>query len=254
MKVTVCCTYFKSLGLANLRAAAYSLRQQNLTNVDLIVVVDNDTDDSVDAIWNVFAWLKFPVPVRLLPFKHGDAEKTHSWSTNVAVRAAQTSWILFTRADYILDFRCLERFVAVAEASPAGWDGFVTGNVYHLNSDVGQCEEMSWRIDGAQVLRLLPGAEADYTRIDAGVWLLRRSAFDRVEGLDEALSAWGHAQTHFQHKLYTSGTEFVRVPEVLFYHPLHAAPRDLALAHQQLAERGIDLKEMWARHDGVQPY
>jgi hypothetical protein len=81
--------------------------------------------------------------------------------------------------------------------------------------------------------------------------MLRRSAF--IE-LDESLTVWGHAQTLFQYQLHEKGVEFVRIPEVLFYHPQHSAPRDLNLAHQQLRERGVALDKLWARHDGAQVY
>jgi GT2 family glycosyltransferase len=103
-------------------------------------------------------------------------------------------------------------------------------------------------------LQTLPGTDFDYTVIDSGVWFSRRSAFDRVNGLDEALSSWGHAQTDFQHRLFKTGTEFVRIPEVLYFHPMHAASRDIIKAHDQLQARGVDLKVIWSRYHGVNPY
>jgi len=253
--ITICFTYFKSLSLANLAAALFSVRQQDLSRVESIVVVDNDTADPSDAIRSVIDDLSFPVPVQLLSFKHGDPTKTHSWSTNVAVREAVTPWVLFCRADYLLDFSTAKKFATVAEARPDDWDGFITGHVYHLVDDIAACERVAWRCLGPQLLReCFVGTESDYTCIDAGVWMARRSAFDRVGALDEELTAWGHAQTHFQHKLHATGTECVRIPEALFYHPQHTAVRDLDLAHQQLRSKGIDLKQMWARYHGAQVY
>ncbi len=252
--ITLCFTYFKSLTLHALAAALFSVRKQDLSAVSAIVVIDNDTADSKDDIHDVIEHLAFPVPVFLGSFKHEDATKTHSWSTNAAVHAApMTPWILFSRADYLLDFGLVESFVKVVGEHPADWNGFVTANVYHLSVDLARCEETEWRHFGPGMLRSLPGAEADYTAIDAGVWMARHTTFCAVGGLDERLSAWGHAQTHFQHKLHLAGVEFVRIPKPLFFHPQHAAPRDLGLAHQQLAERGVDLKEMWARSH-VHPY
>jgi hypothetical protein len=46
----------------------------------------------------------------------------------------------------------------------------------------------------------------------------------------------------------------VQIPEVLFYHPRHAAPRDINLAHAQLHAVGANLSAMWARYHGVSPY
>src|SRR5258708_2152204 len=102
--------------------------------------------------------------------------------------------------------------------------------------------------------RIFKGTEFDYTLIDAGVWMARKDAFRRVDGMDEGMTAWGHAQTDFQHRLWKAGTEFVRVPETLFWHPFHGGHRDIDVAHAQLVAKGGDLKAMWSRYEGVSPY
>lgn len=252
--MTIALTYFRSLTLANLKAALFSVRQQDLSAVKGIIIFDNNTTDSVEAIQAVVDSMAFPVPVTVCSSKHGDPVLTHSWSTNQAVRHTSTPWVLFTRADYVLDVNLVQKFMEIVESKPAEWDGFITGNVYHLAVNIEACNETEWHRKGPHVLRKLLGAEQDYTCIDAGVWMARRSAFERTQGLDETLTMWGHAQTHFQWKLYTTGTEFVRIPEVMFYHPQHTALRNLDDAHQQLRNHGINLKELWARYEGVQPY
>lgn len=254
MIITICFTYFRSLTLANLHAALYSVLRQDFSRVREVIVVDNNTEDFVEDIQSVIDSLRFPIPIRLLSYKHDDPTRAHSWSTNVAVRASQTPWVFFSRADYVLDFGIVAKFLEVVDGKPSDWNGFVTGNVYHLHVTVDECEPTEWRRDGAGALRSLPGVEENYMDIDAGVWALRRDAFDRVGGLDEGLSAWGHSQTHFQHKLFLAGTEFVRIRKPLFFHPFHSAHRDIELAHRQLRERGVDVKEMWRRYEGVSPY
>lgn len=249
--ISICMTYFRSLTLANLDAALYSVKRQDLSFVREIVLVDNNTDDALENIQAVVRGQGLEVPVRIMCYKHGDSLKTHSWSTNVAVRETQTPWVLFTRADYLLDFGLLDKFVQVALSESGDRNRFITSNGCHLGYDIAACENLGWRESGPQSLS---GTVFDYTCIDAGVWMSSRVAFDCVNGLDEDLSAWGHAQTHFQWKLHKAGVEFVRVPEVLFYHPLHAATRNLELGHQQLRDRGIDLKEMWQRYEGYQVY
>lgn len=252
--ITVCFTYFRSLALANLSAALHSLRCQDFSDVDSIVIVDNNTEDAELDVLKTVDPLSFPVPVRVFSLKHADVSKTHSWSTNFAVGYAQTPWVLFTRADYLLDFDLIRRFSSIVKAKPREWDGFITAHVRHLFVDVGYCEATSWRTSGVRALYTLPGQEETYTDIDAGVWMARRATFDMVGGLDERLTMWGHAQTHFQWKLHTIGTEFVRIPEALFHHPQHSAERDLSAAHRQLQDYGINLKELWARYKGPQPY
>lgn len=249
--ITICFTYFRSLALANLGAALHSLRLQDLGEVAKIIIVDNDTMDTPEEVKAVVG--EWPVPVEVHSFKHGIPTRTHSWSTNTAVRMAPTEWVLFTRADYLLDPSLVQRFCQVRITRPSTWDGFVTSSGRHLHIDVGECEWRNWRINPS-ALQYAAGVDIDYTQIDSGVWMARRSAFDRVGGLDEKLTAWGHAQTHFQYKMWKSGVEFVKIPEVLFYHPLHSATRDLDLAHSQISARGVDLKQMWARYDGLQPY
>jgi hypothetical protein len=249
--ITICLTYFRSLTLANLAAALYSVRRQDLSSVSALVVVDNNTDDPAAAIQWCLDAEAFPVPVQLRSFKHGDVSRTHAWSTNVAVQEVATPWVLFTRADYLLDFSTVRKFAAIAQAHGPDWNGFITGNGCHLSEDIATCELTPWRTQGPRLFR---GIEFDYTCIDAGVWMARRAGFDRVGGLDERLTRWGHAQTHFQYKLHAAGTECIRIPETLFYHPHHDAARDLDVAHQQLRDHGLDLQALWARHEGAQPY
>jgi hypothetical protein len=243
--ITICLTYFRSLTLTNLRAALDSIRCQNLTRVERIVVVDNNTDDQRDEI-EAIATAAFTVPVVFRSFKHGDPTRTHAWSTNMAVRDASTPWVFFTRADYILDQHAVAKFWAIAAAQGEDWNGFVTSNGKHLHACVEDCRTLD--------LATAPGVEFSYTCIDAGVWMARRSTFDHVGGLNERLSAWGHAQTHFQYKLHAAGTECVRINETLFFHPAHGGERDIAKAHADLAGIGVTAQELWQRYDGVRPY
>lgn len=247
LPITLCLTYFKSLTLANLEAALYSVRQQDMAQVEVLVVLDNDTPDSEADIQSVIDGLDFQIPTSVLSFKHGLATRTHAWSTNVNVRRAFTPWVFYTRADYILDPMILTKFTA--EMKP---NAFIVSDGYHLNVDVLSLGD-EWQQEISR-LRALPGSVMDYGVMDAGVWMTQRQTFDAADGLDEHLTVWGHAQTHFQHNLYQSGVEFVRIPEVLFYHPAHSASRDITLAHQQLRAQGIDIKELWARYEGVNPY
>lgn len=245
--VTICLTYFRSLTLANLDAALYALRQQDFWRVDRLIVFDNNTVDAPAAIQAVVDAHQFPVPVTVQAVKHGIATRTHAWSTNQAVSRVETPWVFFTRADYVLAFDAIQSFTAEMGEHP---DGFITSDGCHLAQDVHACERSPWRTTGPQFV----GATFDYTCIDAGVWLLRRQLFEQVGGLDERLTAWGHAQTEFQYRLHRAGVGCVRIPRVLFFHPHHGGPRDLRIAHQQLAAQGGDLRAMWARYEGASPY
>lgn len=244
--ITICFTYFKSLTLANLAAALYSVSRQDLSKVKEVVIVDNDTNDLKQDILDVIVALKFPVPVRLWSEKHMEITRTHSWSTNRAVREVTTPWFLFTRADYLLAFDVVKKFSALAEGNR-----FITSNGCHLGIGVEECERSMWRTHGP---RWMDGVVFDYTIVDTGVYMMCLDAFNKVDGLDESLTAWGHAQTDFQYRLHESGVEFARISETLFWHPGHGGEKDIELAHKQLAGVGRNLKKMWARYEGVNPY
>jgi len=225
-----------------------------MTHVREIVIVDNNTVDSVQSIQEVIDQCKLLVPVLFFSFKHGDLTRTQSWSTNAAVNRVSTPWVFFTRADYLLSFDAVRKFSEVAEKRRHDWQGFIVSDFYHLTSSIAECEETNWRVVGVSALSKLPGRREDYSVIDSGVWMTRKSVFDSVGGFDEDLSAWGHAQTHFQDKVYRNGAEFVSISEVLFYHPFHSASRDINLAHAQLASKGVEIKDLWKRYKGWSPY
>lgn len=247
--ITICLTYFKSLTLANLEAALWSVRQQDLSNVEQLVVFNNDTRDSIT---DIVTAMNFPLSVRaqVVSSYHGDKNKAHAWSTNQAVDLVTSPWVLFTRADYLLRFDLLTRFSEVVREHGESWNGFVVGNGCHLANVIEDCELTPWRTKGPQVF---DGAVFDYTKVDAGVWMARKDAFDRVGGMDESMSAWGHSQTEFQWRMHKVGTEFVRIPETMFWHPFHGGERDMAMANAQL-EGKANLREMWERYEGVSPY
>ena len=248
--MTICFVYFRSLAMAHLRASLFSLRQQDFTQVEKIIILDNNTDDSTTDIYSAAHEYEFPVPIVFYSAKHKDTTKTHAWSTNAVVRQAFTPWVFFTRADYLLSFDIVKRFASIAGGYPNDWNGFVTSDGSYVGA-LQECERTTWRENGPGVIQ---GTTYNHTVIDAGVWLGRSQSFTQVGGLDEHLTAWGHAQTHFQWKLYKTGTEFIRIPEVLFYHLDHGGDKDIVLANQQLASRGVSLQDMWSRYDGPKVY
>lgn len=249
--ITICFTYFRNLSLTNLAAALYSISKQDLSRVERIVIVDNNTDDASQNIQNIISSSELPTPVMFISTKHGDLKKTHAWSTNFAVARAETPWVFFTRADYLLDFDVIKKFVAVIDSRAEDWDGFIVSNGRHLGQSVERCEQFPWRSMGPHIFN---GVDYDYTEIDSGVWMMRTGTFHLVGGLDERLSAWGHSQTEFQHRVYLAGIEFVRIKETLFFHPSHGGSKDIDLANLQLTQQHMDLRSMWARYHGVSPY
>ena len=138
--ITICLTHFKCLTLKHLSAALHSVRQQDFTHVEKIIIADNDTNVDAEALLATVNALSFPVPVSILRLEHGDPKKTHAYSTNQVVERAQTPWIFFTRADYILHFDALKKIGGATK-----WGQFGTSYFKHLHVGIDDVERTAWR-------------------------------------------------------------------------------------------------------------
>ena len=255
--ISICFVHFDGgLDLRHLDAAWFSLSKQDFTGVNQVCFFDNNSPDSIDAIAAVLYRYPMPVPVHYEFAKHGDATKTQSWSVNHVCDTAKGPQILFTRSDYILDFTTVARFRHVSENLPfnARQTAFITSYAYHMAFDergdqriVGfrDIEQYGWREHGPQVLlEKVNGWKVDSSHLDAGVWLTQKALWALVGGLDERLSAWGYQQTVFQRALAQVGVHFPVLPEYLFFHQHHAAPRSYDVAKVELAEIGLSVAEL----------
>jgi hypothetical protein len=251
--ISICFVYFRSVTLDHLDAAWFSLSRQDFSNVNGVYVLDNNTDDDQAAIRAVIDRYRLPVPVYIMHAKHRLRTRTHSWSVNKVVRWAAGPLIFFTRADYILDARAVERFAALVVPSKPR---LITSYAYHMAFDergdqriegFRDIEQHHWRERGAQVLLdAVNGWRVHSCDLDAGVWLLPRETVERVGGLDEGLVEWGYAQTLFQKHLRDHGVPAIQIPEYLFFHQHHAAPRSYDRARADLAKQGITVEELAA--------
>lgn len=270
--MTLGLVYFRATDIRYLEAALFSIMwQEDLAKyVDEVLVFDNDTDDDPEKLAQILAFAQqaVGVPFRLVSCKHGDeAKRCHSWSVNECFRhmapfagSFANDWLLFTRSDYILDKTLVRRFVQVAmEQSKANpgcrWPGFVTSYAYHMAFDergdqriegMRDIEPTDWRHRGAQVLLdEVNGWRVDSSNTDAGVWMTRRSLWQQVNGLNEALTSWGFQQTVFQQALVAAGAEIVQIPEYLFFHQHHGGTfRDYDVAKAELIKHWGPLERL----------
>jgi len=243
LKIDIGFIYFRTLTLDHLDAAWFSLSQQDLSRVGRVLFLDNNTNDAPAHIHQVLDRYPLPVPVAFESDKHGDPHRTHSWSVNHLARTVSAPLFFFTRADYILDADCLHQFYD--ERIGAEQPSFVTSFAYHMAYDdrgdqridaFRDIEVHRWRERGAAVLLdEVNGWRVDSSHLDAGVWLLDISEFNRAGGLNEQLSAWGYQQTVFQKTLRDQGTPVRCLPQFLYFHQHHAAPRSYDLARAELA-------------------
>lgn len=242
--------HFRTLGLAHLDAAWFTLAKQDFTDVAHVVVLDNNTDDDPRAIEEVLDRYPIPVPRILCFSKHGVPTRTQSWSVNEAARLVQAEWFFLARSDFLLDYDCLRRLRlkrdARLDANP-DWRGFVTSYCHQMGYDEQMSNtdalapytlpEAEWRTD-PRGPSMLVGQVSAYrfhtTDQDAGVWLTRRRLIHEVGGLNEQMVSWGFQQQAFQRALLRHHVEIINVPEYLFHHQHHYAVRDFNQAQAEL--------------------
>lgn len=235
--------FFRTLGLEHLDAAWYTLSRQDFTDVSRVYFLDNNTAFDWRDIELVLQRYKLPVPYTAAYHKHGDNTKTQSWSVNEMGRTGIEPWLFLTRADFLLDDDCLSKFRAERDRRGDDWRGFVTSYCHQCGYDDQlsntdalapySLPDAAWRTDprGAKSLfGTVPAVHFTNTHLDAGVWLIKRELMAEAGGLNEKMISWGYQQQAFQRALVRIGTEIVQVPEFLFHHQHHWAPRDFAQA------------------------
>jgi hypothetical protein len=225
----VCFVYFRSLNLDHLDAAWYSLSRQNFDGIKSIQFLDNNTDDSPSSIMAVLDRYHMPVPVNASFIKHGDPNKTQSWSVNHVCREMATGpYIFFTRADYILAFDCIQRFRKEIFDRPKERI-FVSGWCWQMSydreaQDAGadiNIEDYDWRTHGMSALLKHPYAfKFHETDQDAGVWMTKREYMAGAGWMNEGMVSWGYQQSTFQRALS------------ILYHVRCLAIQDYLFAHQ----------------------
>lgn len=240
--------FFRTLQLEHLDAAWYTLCRQDFTDVGRVHFIDNNTEYDIGAIIDVLHRHRPRVPVSMHMQKHGDLTRTQSWSCNFAGQKATADWLFLTRADFLLDDDCLARFKAERDARGEAWRGFVTSWCHQMGYDASlsntdalaphSLPDAAWRTDPKGTKGLVGTVPACYfqaTDKDAGVWLLKRELMAEAGGLNERMVSWGYQQQAFQRALGRIGTEITQIPEYLFHHQHHWAPRDFAQAAAESA-------------------
>jgi glycosyltransferase involved in cell wall biosynthesis len=247
---TICFVFFKGLNLTHLDAALYSLSKQDMSRVNDIHFLNNDTEFTPEQVEEVAHRYFNSEQIGFSHiYHHGDPNKTHSWSVNTVVKIAQGPFIFFTRADYILAFDCLERLRAQADSMlDIALKPFVSGWCWQMAYDREarnieanvDLEQYNWRELGMPGLLNHPYAFRFHeTDQDAGVWLTSKEYIQQVGGMNEKMSSWGYQQSTFQRVLrnHLNVTCFA-IPDYLFAHQHHYVPRDFEKAQREYNEFG----------------
>ena len=247
--VSLCFVFFKTLDLRHLDAAWYSVAQQDFSTVNKVYFLDNDTPEDLFAIQEVLSRYPIPVPLVFCSSKHGQADRTQSWSVNHVCQLAEGPWLFFTRADYILDFRALQRMTFKAKTDEsAGLKPFVSGHCWQMAYDreaanlhaYVDIEQYGWRERGMEALLEHPyGFRFHETDQDAGVWCTQKAYMADAGWLNEQLVSWGYQQSVWQRDLRNkAGVTCSAIPDYLFAHQHHWAPRDFVKARSEYAQFG----------------
>jgi hypothetical protein len=246
--VDICFVHFRSLNLIHLDAAWYSLSRQGFQGVKSVQFLDNNTDDSPEAIQEVLNRYPIPVPVNVEFSKHGDPSRTQSWSVNHVCRdMAEGPDIFFTRSDYILSFDCLQRFRHFIADQPATQKIFASGWCWQMaydreakNIDANiDIEQYNWRHLGMEALLQHPYAFRFHeTHLDAGVWMTRKKYLEEAGWMNEKLVSWGYQQSTFQRFLERNNVRCLAIQDYLFAHQHHYAVRNFDLASAEYSQHG----------------
>ena len=246
--LSICFVHFRSLNLTHLDAAWYSLSKQDLTGVNGIWFLDNNSDDDPmeisKVLWRYGQFWKTGT-LHTEYNKHGDPTKTQSWSVNQVCQAAAGPEIFFTRSDYILAFDCLARMREEARNIPrafvSGWCWQMAYDREARNIDANvDIEQYGWRERGMPALLEHPYAFRFHeTDQDAGVWFTNKQYLADAGWMNEGMVSWGYQQSTFQRALRReAGVQCVAVQDYLFAHQHHYAVRDFEKAQREYREHG----------------
>jgi len=244
--ISICFVHFRTLNLIHLDAAWFALSKQDMTGVNGIWFLDNNTEHSADELLTTLFRYQFceSSSIHMELNKHGDPARTHSWSVNEVCKYAPGPWILFCRTDYILAFDCLARLRDHAfEMVSQGIKPFVSGWCWQMaydrearNIDANiDIEKYGWRDRGMSALLEHPYAFRFHeTDQDAGVWFTNKSYLEEAGWMNEQLSSWGYQQSTFQRALRNKASvQCSAISEYLFAHQHHYADRDFDRASRE---------------------
>lgn len=242
---SICFVFFRGMNLEHLDAAWFSLHKQDFLHVERVYFLDNNTDYTEFEINAVLKRYERADVEYVKEFaKHGDLTRTQSWSVNrVCQMPPLDTWILFTRADYILAFDALKRMRAQVLEQPT-WDQrrFVSGWCWQMaydreakNIDANiDIEQYGWRQRGMPALLEHPYAFRFHeTDQDAGVWFTKQSYLAEAGWMNEKMTSWGYQQSTFQRALRGIGITCSAIEDYLFAHQHHYAVRDFAKAQDE---------------------
>jgi GT2 family glycosyltransferase len=210
-------------GAAHLRICLPSLLAQSYQSLEIIVVDNASSDDSLD-VARQFG-------VRALPLDHNTGL---AWALNRGAAAATGDFFLFVNNDMRFD----EHFVAAlidpllhdeqifaTDGAQYDWDGRILGHAVSRLTRNRQQHHTAIEIVPGLYFYELPEAEIvpAFTASSASM-LARRSHFEKLRGFDERLP-FGYEDVEICWRAWLSGCKVVCVPNAICWHRVGASYR-----------------------------
>ena len=210
------------------KEAIVSIWTQTMDSWELIVVDDGSQDETLP----VLRALKRERPFRLIQQQHSGP----SAARNTGARTARGEWLLFLDADDRLHPRFLAETLAAGSARPAV--GVVSTDVRSFG-----WKEEFLRGPAPTCLSLLDKNTMVVTS------LIRRSAFQSVEGFDELMS-FGYEDWDLWLRMAQHGWKFLRVPQFLFEYRLRRRGHNQG-SHDKLLSHCERLRYLHNKHQAL---
>lgn len=224
-------SFFRTLSLVHLERSLYSLSKQIVACPPKdFVFFDNQSNFNPDEIMAVVA-KHFDVNQWVFYFcRHDGSGRTLSWANNSAIRLARCETFIFCRADFIYDFRFLEKMLLAYKNEPMS---YVTSWMYGM-PDKG-LEQFGWRNNPQNLLANSGFRPERVSQIDGPTFCTSKIAMNAADWYDETLIGWGLDQQDLQQQMIRKGVQFKVYEEYLYFHQGHevdAGQRDLVRAQE----------------------
>jgi GT2 family glycosyltransferase len=204
-------------GRSFLEETLSSIESQNYRNIDVILVDDGSTDDSLS-----FVRERFP-SVRI--FEMGKNTKILNKVRNVALRSAQTRFVFLVDNDIKLKQDCLVVLMKTMQEKPEA--GVLTVRVMYAGDstriyiDRNLFHYVCYSIDRKRGTYIVPGEnQLDEPRqtFGCGIQLIDRSKAAQIGYFDESfVMGWGD-DGEFHHRMNLRGYPCYAVPRAVVYH------------------------------------
>lgn len=210
-------------GMSHLPELLSSLSEQTYPNIEVIMVDNRSTDESVEYVRADFPLVKVLAQDRNVGFAGGN---------NVGIKVATGKYVFLLNNDTTCDRRAIERMVAVAEASPKPPVVAPLIKFYDLpgfiNSVGNYVKPNGWGSDGyiGYVDTGILDSVEEVTSACFGAVMIPRTVLEDVGGLDEKYRFY-YEDSDWSYRAWARGHRIVFAREAVVYHKFNSTMNTL---------------------------